>query len=64
MAHEREQAGGGAEASDALVADSRFRLRILERRLRANEEHALAKYQALVARLAADARLAPLRSAL
>lgn len=43
------------------MADSRFRLRILERRLKANEEHALAKYQGLVARLAADPRLAALR---
>ncbi|KAK9845733.1 hypothetical protein WJX81_000840 [Elliptochloris bilobata] len=60
LAREREQAGGEAGGAEGAVAESRFRLRILDRRLKANEEHALARYQALVARLAADVRLAAL----
>ncbi len=61
LAREREAAGGEAAGAERGVADARFRLRILDRRLRANEEHALGRFQALVARLAADARLASLR---
>jgi len=61
LARDREAAGGEAAGAERGVADARFRLRILDRRLRANEEHAVGRFQALVARLAADARLASLR---